>query len=860
MYRLTINGAVHEIAEDGFLLDYLRDTADITSVKNGCAEGVCGACTVLIDGRTARACIQKISRLDGKSVTTLEGLSERERDIYAWAFGAAGAVQCGFCIPGMVMSAKGLLDVNASPSAAEIKAALKGNLCRCTGYVKIERAVAMAAEALRDPGFLPPKDPFDRPYTLGERMPRLDAREKTLGTGKYVEDLKMPGMLYGAALRPRTPRERILEIDTRVAAAHPGVVAVLTAEDVPGERYIGHIVHDWPVLIAPGEVTRYAGDALALVAAVDRKTLKEALALIEVKSEVLRPMLTIEEAMAPGAELIHPFGNFVKVNAVVRRGDVDRALAESAHVAHAVYTSPVGEHAFLEPETALAYLDEDGVLVLRTSGQSVYDEYREVTRMLGCPESGVRVISALVGGGFGGKEDMSVQHHAALLVWHAKRPVRVTLSRQESLIVHPKRHPMVMDYTAGCDAEGRLTAMRVRIRGDTGAYTSLGGPVMQRACTHATGPYRVPNVDIEGTNVYTNNPPSGAFRGFGVTQSAFAVECTLNLLAEKAGISYWDIRDRNVVEPGDVLGNGQIAAQNTAIRECLAAVKPYFESSPRAGLACAWKNSGLGVGVPDAGRMRLVVRDGGIRLFTSAACMGQGVATTMVQIASFTTGLPVNRIAFNPPDTALTPDSGTSTASRQTLFTGEATRRVCVQFAEALKEAGGDIGRLEGREFYDEFLFISDPMGSDKPHPVSHAAYSYAAHVCILSEDGRIERYIACHDVGQVINRNSVEGQIEGGVVMGLGYALTEDLRLEGGVPRARLGTLGLFRAPDVPPIECLLMECKDPDGAGAYGAKGVGEVVLVPPAPTLALAYRRWDGRFRNSLPLEGTPYSRKK
>ena len=424
--------------------------------------------------------------------------------------------------------------------------------------------------------------------------------------------------------------------------------------------------------------------------------------------------------------------------------------------------------------------------------------------MLGCPESGVRVISALVGGGFGGKEDMSVQHHAALLAWHAKRPVRVTLSRQESLIVHPKRHPMVMDYTAGCDAEGRLTAMRVRIRGDTGAYTSLGGPVMQRACTHATGPYRVPNVDIEGTNVYTNNPPSGAFRGFGVTQSAFAVECTLNLLAEKAGISYWDIRDRNVVEPGDVLGNGQIAAQNTAIRECLAAVKPYFESSPRAGLACAWKNSGLGVGVPDAGRMRLVVRDGGIRLFTSAACMGQGVATTMVQIASFTTGLPVNRIAFNPPDTALTPDSGTSTASRQTLFTGEATRRVCVQFAEALKEAGGDIGRLEGREFYDEFLFISDPMGSDKPHPVSHAAYSYAAHVCILSEDGRIERYIACHDVGQVINRNSVEGQIEGGVVMGLGYALTEDLRLEGGVPRARLGTLGLFRAPDVPPIDSL--------------------------------------------------------
>lgn len=860
MYRLTINGKVHDIEEDGSLLDYLRDTADITSVKNGCAEGACGACTVLIDGRTARACVQKVSRLDGRTVVTVEGLSGREREIYAWAFGAAGAVQCGFCIPGMVMSAKGLLDANPSPTVPEIKEAIKGNLCRCTGYAKIERAVAMAAEALRDPDFVPPRDPYGRPYALSERMPRLDAREKVLGTGKYVEDLKMPGMLYGAALRPKTPRERILSIDTSAAEAHPGVVAVLTAKDVPGERYIGHIVHDWPVLIAPGEVTRYAGDALALVAATDKKALKEALALIRVESEVLKPMLTIEESLAPDAEPIHPFGNLVKVNAVVKRGDVDRALAESAHVVSRSYSSPVGEHAFLEPETALAYPDEGGRLVLRTSGQSVYDEYREVTRMLGCGEGQVRVISALVGGGFGGKEDMSVQHHAALLAWHVKRPVQVSLSRQESMIVHPKRHPMFMDYTAGCDAEGRITAMRIRIRGDTGAYTSLGGPVMQRACTHATGPYRVPNVDIEGTNVYTNNPPSGAFRGFGVTQSAFAVESTLNLLAEKAGLSYWEIRDRNVVEPGDVLGNGQIAAPNTGIRECLRAVKPHFDSSPRAGLACAWKNSGLGVGVPDTGRMRLVVRDGGIRLFTSAACMGQGVATTMVQIASFTTGLPVNRIAFNEPDTALTPDSGTSTASRQTLFTGEATRRVCMKFMEALKEEGGDIARLEGREFYDEFLFVTDPMGSDKPNPVSHAAYSFGVHVCILDEDGRLEKYVACHDVGQVINLNSVEGQIEGGVVMGLGYALTEDLRLEGGIPRARLGTLGMFRAPDVPPIECILLDCKDPQGAGAYGAKGVGEVVLVPPAPTLALAYQRWDGRFRDSLPLEGTPYSRKK
>ncbi len=859
MYKIEINGYEHEIADDCTLLEYLRDKMGLMAAKDGCGEGACGACTVLIDGKASRACIQKISRIEGKKILTVEGLSALEKDIYAWAFAAAGAVQCGFCIPGMVMSAKGLIDVNPNPSDSEIKIALKGNLCRCTGYVKIEKAVKLAAEALRNPDFTLPPDPFARAYKLGDRMPRLDAREKVLGTGQYSEDVTMPGMLYGSALRPKTARERIISIDTGAAKAHPGVVAVLTAEDVPGERYLGHIIHDWPVMIAVGETTRYVGDALALVAATSKKALKEALALIKVESEVLKPICTIEEALEPDAPRIHPFGNVLSVNTSVLRGDVDMALAESAHVVHQTYFSPVGEHAFLEPETAFAYFDKDkDLLFLRTGSQSIYDELHEVTRMLGCPQEKVRIISALVGGGFGGKEDMSVQHHAALLAWHTKRPVRVKLSRQESLNVHPKRHPMFMDYTVGCDSEGRITAMRIRIKGDTGAYTSLGGPVMQRACTHATGPYKVPNVDIDGRNIYTNNPPSGAFRGFGVTQSAFAVELTLNLLAEKVGISYWDIRDRNVAEPGDVLGNGQIAGKDTAVRECLHAVKPYFDSSPFSGIACAWKNSGLGVGVPDAGRARLEVHGDKIRLFTSAACMGQGVATTMTQIASHITGLPINRIEMNVPDTFLTPDSGTSTASRQTLFTGEAIRRVCDKFMDDLKEADGDIFKLDGREYRDEFLYVTDPMGSYKPNPVSHAAYSYAAHVCILNEEGRVESYVACHDVGQPINLNSIEGQIEGGVVMGLGYALTEDLRIENGIPKAKLGSLGMFRAPDVPPITSIVLDCKDPEGAGAFGAKGIGEIVLIPPAAAIALAYRRWNGIFQSSLPLKGTPYSR--
>ena len=449
---------------------------------------------------------------------------------------------------------------------------------------------------------------------------------------------------------------------------------------------------------------------------------------------------------------------------------MDGAFANSAHVLHEKFYSPAVEHAFMEPETALAYVDEKGVLVANTAGQSVYDDMHGITGMLGLSEKEVRVISKLVGGGFGGKEDLSVQHHAALLAWHTKRPVRVTLTRAESMRTHPKRHPMDMEYTLGADLEGRITAIRIRIKADTGAYSSLGGPVLQRACTHATGPYRIPNVDIEGVGAFTNNPPSGAFRGFGVTQSAFAVEQMMNLLAEAVGVSYWEIRARNVIVAGDVMGNGQIASPDTGIRETLHAAKPYFESSPFAGIACGLKNSGLGVGVNDVGRVRLEVDGGALRIFTSAACIGQGLASTLIQIASHATGLPISKISCADPDTWLTPNSGTTTASRQTLFTGEALRMCCADFMKDLNEVGNDIGKLDGRKYYNEFASPTDPMGSDKPNPRSHVAYSYATHVCILNEEGRIERFVACHDVGQAINPNNVEGQIDGGVTMGFGY------------------------------------------------------------------------------------------
>jgi len=610
---------------------------------------------------------------------------------------------------------------------------------------------------------------------------------------------------------------------------------------------------DWPAIIAVGEETRYPGDSVCLIAAKSKKALKEIKELIEVEYEERTPLLSAKEAMKEGAPLIHKSGNIYR-RELIQRGDVEAALQNSAHVVTRVYNTPAQEHAFLEPESALAVPEGDSLTVY-TGGQSVYDEYREIGMLLGIPREKLRIVSAYVGGGFGGKEDMSVQHHAALLAYLYNLPVKVTLSREESLRVHPKRHPMEMELTTGCDEKGRLTAMRLRLVADTGAYASLGGPVLQRACTHAAGPYNYQNIDIIGLSVYTNNVPSGAFRGFGVTQTMFATECNLNLLAEKAGLDPFEIRYLNAIRPGQSLPNGQLADEGTGMVETLEAVKEeYYKNYDRAGIACAIKNAGVGVGIPDTGRVRLKIVEGKVSLRTSAACMGQGIAATMRAVCCETTGLKASEVIVAMPDTDITPNSGTSTASRQTVITGETTRRVSLKLKEALKEH--TLQELEGEEFYDEFVGITDPMGSDKPNPVSHLAYGYATQVVILNEEGKVSKVIAAHDVGKAINPSNVEGQIEGGVVMGLGFGLTENPRIVNGRPTARYGTLGLFRATEVPEIKTILIEKNNAELA--YGAKGVGEIPLIPTSPAAQAAYYKWDGKFRTSLPLEATPYSK--
>jgi selenium-dependent xanthine dehydrogenase len=850
MFKFTLNQNDVTVAADKNLLEYLREDARLISVKDGCAEGVCGSCSVLVDGKAWRACKLTVAKVQGKAVTTLEGLPAREKEIYSWAFGEVGAVQCGFCMPGVVISAKSLLDQNPNPTSAEIKSGLRYNLCRCTGYLKIERAIQLAAKALRDGKTFSAEGSTAK---VGARMVRVDSEEKLLGTGEFVDDMKVPGMLYGAALRAKFPRALVKKIDISAAQACTGVEVVLTAKDVPGERLLGHIVHDWPVMIAEGEETHYVGDALVVLAATTQETARKALELIRVEYEELTPLLSPEAAMAKGAPLIHPTGNRLS-ETIMKRGDVDKAIAEAKHVVTQHYSTPRQEHAFLEPESALAIPMQCGSLTVYTGGQGVYDDRQGIMEMLGLPEDKVRVISKYVGGGFGGKEDLSVQHHAALLAWHSKKPVKLTFSREESFRVHPKRHPMEMEFTTACDERGKITAVRARIVADTGAYASLGGPVLQRACTHAAGPYQIENVDVVGRAFYTNNIPSGAFRGFGVTQTCFAGESNLNLLAAKLGISPWEIRFRNAIEPGGVLSNGQIADAGTALKETLLAVKDVYDANPGAGIACSFKNSGKGVGVHDVGRVKLIVENGVVVICTSAACMGQGLATVILQIVGETAGLARSALRVHEPDTMVTPDSGTSTASRQTLITGEASRRAACVLKRELDNHS--LAELEGREFYAEYDCITDPMTSNKPNRVSHVAYGYATHVVILGNDGKVQKIVAAHDVGKAINPNGVEGQIEGGVVMGLGFALTEDFPLLNGAPTVTLGTLGLMRAAQVPEIVCHLIEKNSPDLA--YGAKGVGEIVMLTTAPAVAGAYFNRDGKFRNSLPLKDTPYRR--
>ena len=858
MSTFFVNGKEVTVAKKQKLLRYLRDELRLTSVKDGCSEGACGACTVLIEGEPCRACIPDTERLEGKHVLTVEGLSDFEKAAFTFAFGEAGAVQCGFCIPGMVLCGKGLLDKCPDPTEAQIRFAIRNNYCRCTGYVKIVAAIRLAGQILRE-GKIPLPSTTD--WKIGSRVHRLDVEEKVLGYGKYPDDYYLDGMCYGSAVRSKYPRARLRGIDPSAALRLPGVIGVYTAADIPGEIKVGHLKHDQYTLIPIGGLIHYLGDPLCLVVAETQEILEKAKKLVKIDYEVLPAVHNIQEAATDKELVFDEETTNVQAYKHVSRGNATEAIAKAKHVISHHFETPWTEHAFLEPECAVAYIDDDGDVFLYTTDQSSHTTLHECTMVLG--DKKCKVQNALVGGGFGGKEDMSVQHHAAMLARLTGRPVKVKLSRQESLLVHPKRHHFEMDFTIGCDENGKILGVKAKVASDTGAFASLGGPVLERACTHAAGPYAYENFEIEGTAYYTNNPPAGAFRGFGVTQTCFAIETLLNMMADEIGISPWEIRMRNAIRPWGVLPNGQIVDDSTGLVETLEVIKPYYDEAVAAGkpvgLACAMKNAGVGVGIPDTGRCKLIVEaDGKLHIYTGASCIGQGLGTVLVQMIVSNTDLSRGDIVYERSNTWIAPDSGDTSGSRQTLVTGEACRRACEKLMEAKKQVSS-LADLEGQVFYGEYLAKTDPLGANVPNPVSHVAYGYATQLCILDpKTGLVEQMVAAHDVGKAINPLSCEGQIEGGVVMSMGYALTEQYHFDNNCkPINKYGTLGLFRAHQTPPIKAIVVD--KPGLNVACGAIGIGEITSIPTAPAIADAYYRLDGERRYELPLCNTPYERK-
>ena len=857
MYSFTVNGKLIQTEKEVSLLRFLRDDLKLKSIKDGCSQGACGTCTIIIDGKATRACVMTTKRAEGMNIVSVEGLSDFEKEAFVYAFGSKGAVQCGFCIPGMVMSGKALIDRSPNPTEDEIKEAIKGNICRCTGYKKIIEGIDLAAQILRGDKKIDEELEKGDDFGVGSNAFRIDVRDKVLGIGEYVDDVELENMLHVSAVRTKYPRARILDIDVSEALALEGVVAIYTSEDVPNNK-VGHIQQDWDVMIPKGEVTRFVGDALCLVVAESEEILKKAKTLVKVEYEVLEPVRNIDEAKAENAPKIHPNGNLCQ-SRHVKRGDAKEAIANSKYTITETFDTPFTEHAFLEPECAIALPYKDGVKIYSTD-QSVFDTRKEVAIMFGWDPERIVVENKLVGGGFGGKEDVSVQHIAALCAYKLGRTVKAKFSRDESLAFHPKRHAMHGTFTLGCDENGIFTGLDCDIYFDTGAYASLCGPVLERACTHAVGPYCYQNHDIRGFGYYTNNPPAGAFRGFGVCQSEFALESIIDLLAEKVGISPWEIRYRNAIEPGKVLPNGQIADCSTALKETLEAVKEAYEANyPNVGLACAMKNAGVGVGLPDTGRAKLVVNDGVIEIYCGASDIGQGCATIFVQMAAETLDLPKSKFKNMGCNSELDPDSGTTSGSRQTLISGEAIRRVSLELKKDLDAVGGDLNKLNGKDYYAEYFEPTDKLGADVPFPKSHVAYGFATHLVVLDDDGKVKKVYAAHDSGKVVNPISIQGQIEGGVLMSLGYALTEDFKLQDCVPKSKYGTLGLMRATDIPEIEAIYVEKEELLGV-AYGSKGIGEIATIPTAPAVQNAYYKRDGKLRPKLPMDDTFYTNKK
>ena len=849
-----VNGTPVEVRQPHpHLLSALREELNITSPKDGCSpSGQCGCCTVLIDGKAVVSCQTSLEKVAGKSVTTLEGVDAVEREKFSSAFAACGGLQCGFCIPGIVVRAKAQIDKKGSALKREDMARhLGAHLCRCTGYAKILEAIECVAK--NEIPAMPPT------AGVGTRTPKYEAEALAMGDRGYIDDIRVPGMLHAALHFTGHVRATVKSINVEHVRHADGVKAVYTAADIPGELMVGIIYKDWPVMIPVGGRTSYAGDVLAIVVADTRLNARAAAKLIEVDYDVHTPITDVDVALASSEVAVWQTKDNVLSTSTYKRGDVEAAFASSTHVIDETFQTQRIEHAFLEPEATLAVPSGSGdtrALHVYSGGQGVWDDRNDIARVLAVANDRVTVELITNGGAFGGKEDMSNQAHAALAAWLLDAPVKCVLSREESFLMHAKRHPIRMRYEMACDADGKLTALRVRAVGDSGAYASVGMKVLERMAGHASGPYHLPTIDVESEAVRTNNPVGGAFRGFGANQAQFAMEGMLDRLAERVGIDGWEIRRRNVIRPGMVWGPGQIMDDGCdGALACLEAIKPHYDAARAAGkavgLGLGLKNSGLGNGFKEI--TKAVVRiedDGTLEIRHGWTEMGQGINTIAIQVAIEELGevLPIDagkiRVVV---DTTRELGLGQTTGSRGTLMGAGAVQAACATAKAAGLARGVD---HVGEYRVDWTTKLGDP---NVTNPIIHSTFGYASQMAVIDRDsGKVERVVAAHDVGRAMNPTLCEGQIEGSIHMGLGYALTEDFPSdpETGFPtNMTLRSLGILRAKDVPPMDVILVERPQPNAP--YGIKGVGEIGLVPTAGAVAAALHDFDGQWRTTLPM---------
>ena len=891
--RFKLNGQACSIASNPVTRtsDVLREELGLTGTKVGCDAGDCGACTILIDGEQRFACLTAAGQLEGCDVQTVEGLAKDGKlSPLQQAFHRYGAAQCGICTPGMLMAAQSLLNVKPNPSREEVEDALGGVLCRCTGYSKIVAAVLEAS------GTETQELPADADSGFGSRTRKVDGEPKLLGTEIYGADTAPDDSLWMRVVRSPHPRATfVLPSPEKIIEENPGLMRILTWQDVPGNNGFGIYPHikDQPVLAK--DQVRYRGEAVAALIG-DRKSIEavtdDDLGIEWVPQDAIESYESALEGKISPVQEIHE--DNLLARGFLKKGDAESVYEQSLIKAQGTWETSYVEHAYIEPEAGYA-VKRGQRLELFVSTQTPYMDRDEVAQVLGIAPDQVRIIPSAVGGGFGGKLDCSVQPLLAVAAWILEKPIRCTFTRPESLASSTKRHPAKMKASASCDKDGSLTSLSFEGDFNTGAYASWGPTVADRVPIHCSGPYFVPNILAKTRALLTNGPPSGAFRGFGVPQSAIAHEALMDSLAEQTGIDQLEFRLKNALRKGQRTGSGQLLENSVGQAECLEALQSRWQEWRKAseefnnhseiikrgvGIGCCWYGCG-NTSMSNPSTMRVGINsEGTITLYNGAMDIGQGANTIMIQICAEALGLPASSFQFIMGDTDLTADAGKTSASRQAFVSGRASqlagehlRTQIIHLAEAEEDANlrldgstlwvqdkngehsillsdllprtnGDV--LVGEGTFDPPTTKLDENGQGSPY----ATYGFGAHIAEVEVDlklgtTRVLRLAAAHDVGKTVNPTQVEGQIQGGVAQGLGMALMEEY-VQGVTENLHdylIPTVG-----DMPDIEILLIE--DPEPLGPFGAKGIGEHALIPTAPAILGGIRQATGVSIHRIP----------